>query len=95
MPLWFKDDSRAPTPEDPEEPFPFARCAALKAFFFALFGEADEETPAEEAGNNDPVALDYVRMLLYFSSDPEPVEGFLRALSVSAQTHIPRLTEPR
>ncbi|XP_063721341.1 sperm flagellar protein 2-like isoform X3 [Symsagittifera roscoffensis] len=94
VPLWFKDDSRAPTPEDPEEPFPFARCAALKAFFFALFGEADEETPAEEAGNNDPVALDYVRMLLYFSSDPEPVEGFLRALSVSAQTHIPRLTEP-
>ena len=33
-------------------------------------------------------------MLLYFSGDIEPVEGFLRALSVSAQTHIPRLIEP-
>ena len=37
--MWFKDDSRATTPEDPNEAFPFARYAALKDFFFLLFSE--------------------------------------------------------
>ena len=30
---------------------------------------------------------------MYFSANPDPYEGFLRALSVSCGTHMPRLAK--
>jgi hypothetical protein len=39
----------------------------------------------------DPPLLDYIQMLMYFSIATEPYEGFLRALTVTTGTHMPRL----
>ncbi|XP_066568296.1 sperm flagellar protein 2 [Amia ocellicauda] len=76
--LWFPDQHEHLEPEDPTEPVPFDRLANLKKFLFMLFAE-----------HHAPVArLDYVNMLLYFASHPDPVQGFHRALSIATGTHI-------
>ncbi|MBN3301113.1 SPEF2 protein, partial [Amia calva] len=56
----------------------FHACCICPQFLFMLFAE-----------HHAPVArLDYVNMLLYFASHPDPVQGFHRALSIATGTHI-------
>ncbi|XP_036382781.1 sperm flagellar protein 2 [Megalops cyprinoides] len=70
--LWFPCEMNLSVPDDPSEPLPYSRLSYLRKFFFTLF--ADHEATAPR--------LDYMRMLLYFASHPDPIQGFVRALSV-------------
>ncbi|XP_015195926.2 sperm flagellar protein 2 isoform X2 [Lepisosteus oculatus] len=76
--LWFDSQTELPVPEDPTEPLPFNRMANLKKFFFVLF--ADRQAPVAR--------LDYVNMLLYFASHPDPVQGVHRAMSIATGERI-------
>ncbi|KAJ8285298.1 hypothetical protein GJAV_G00025240 [Gymnothorax javanicus] len=70
--LWFPGQSDLPIPDDPTEPLPYDRLANLRKLFFSLFSE----------GEPPSARLDYVKMLLYFASDLDQLQGFVRALSV-------------
>ncbi|WAR24394.1 SPEF2-like protein [Mya arenaria] len=59
----------------------YNRLSMLKASLFDIFANH---------GRIPPV-VDYIGMLLYFSAAGSSQEGFMRALSVSAGTHMPRL----
>ncbi|XP_033476469.2 sperm flagellar protein 2 [Epinephelus lanceolatus] len=76
--LWFTSESIQPTPEDPSEPLPYDRLANLRKFFFQLFADRSVSPPR----------LDYVSMLQYFAADPNPRQGFIRALSVVLGKHL-------
>ncbi|KAL6113966.1 spef2 [Pungitius sinensis] len=76
--LWFSDESGQPVPEDPSEPPHYDRLANLRKFFFQLFAERSFSPPR----------LDYVCMLQYFAADPDPSQGFIRALSVVLGQHL-------
>ncbi|XP_019351599.2 sperm flagellar protein 2 isoform X4 [Alligator mississippiensis] len=81
--LWFKGSEDLKIPESPTEPLPFNRLEHLITFFFTLF--ADDRM--------DPPQLDYIKMLLYFASHPDAVEGVYRALSIATGTYIHRKKE--
>ncbi|KAE8636517.1 hypothetical protein XENTR_v10003025 [Xenopus tropicalis] len=72
--LWFHGNAEEPVPENPTEPLPFNRPAHLIKYFFDLFADP----------RGIPPQLNYTEMLLYFASHPDPMEGFYRALSVTA-----------
>ncbi|KAI3372718.1 hypothetical protein L3Q82_023179 [Scortum barcoo] len=76
--LWFPNESVHPVPEDPSEPLPYDRLTNLRRFFFQLFADHSVYPPR----------LDYVSMLQYFASDPNPRQGFIRALSVVLGQHL-------
>ncbi|XP_040898495.1 sperm flagellar protein 2 [Toxotes jaculatrix] len=76
--LWFPSESVQPIPEDPSEPLPYDRLANLRKFFFELFADHSFSPPQ----------LDYVSMLQYFAADPNPGQGFIRALSVVLGQHL-------
>ncbi|KAM8864925.1 sperm flagellar protein 2 [Synchiropus picturatus] len=71
--LWFSNESAQSASEDPLEPLPYDRLANLRKFFFQLF--------AEHCCSSAP-RLDYRNMLQYFATDPNPKQGFIRALSL-------------
>ncbi|XP_048761563.2 sperm flagellar protein 2-like isoform X3 [Ostrea edulis] len=62
----------------------FDRSAKLKAALFDFFADHSKTPPV----------MNYVSMLMYFSASPNASEGFLRALSVTSGTHMPRLPRP-
>ncbi|KAG7481571.1 hypothetical protein MATL_G00067490 [Megalops atlanticus] len=70
--LWFPCEMNLPVPDDPSEPLPYNRLSNLRKFFFTLFADHEASAPR----------LDYMRMLLYFASHPDPIQGFVRALSI-------------
>lgn len=70
--LWFSTESVQTVPEDPSEPVPYVRLANLRKFFFHMFADH----------SFSPSRLDYVSMLKYFAADPNPTQGFIRALSM-------------
>ncbi|XP_050931257.1 sperm flagellar protein 2 [Lates calcarifer] len=70
--LWFPSESVLPVPVDPSEPLPYDRLTNLRKFFFQLFADHSFSPPQ----------LHYVSMLQYFAADPNPRQGFIRALSV-------------
>ncbi|XP_033973576.1 sperm flagellar protein 2 [Trematomus bernacchii] len=76
--LWFSSESVLPVPEDPSEPLPYDRLANLRKFFFQLFADH----------SFSPSRLDYLTMLQYFAADPNPRQGFIRALSVVLGQHL-------
>ncbi|KAK5932266.1 hypothetical protein CgunFtcFv8_003985 [Champsocephalus gunnari] len=76
--LWFSSESVLPVPEDPSEPLPYDRLANLRKFFFQLFADH----------SFSPSRLDYLSMLQYFAADPNPRQGFIRALSVVLGQHL-------
>ncbi|XP_034728689.1 sperm flagellar protein 2 isoform X2 [Etheostoma cragini] len=76
--LWFSNESVQPVPEDPSQPLPYDRLANLRKFFFQLFADHSFSPPR----------LDYVSMLQYFAADPQPRQGFIRALSVVLGQHL-------
>ncbi|XP_042344383.1 sperm flagellar protein 2 [Plectropomus leopardus] len=76
--LWFSSESVQPIPEDPSEPLPYDRLANLRKFFFKMFADSTVSSPR----------LDYVSMLKYFAADPNPRQGFIRALSVVLGQHL-------
>uniref|UniRef100_A0A3Q3M832 Sperm flagellar 2 n=1 Tax=Mastacembelus armatus TaxID=205130 RepID=A0A3Q3M832_9TELE len=76
--LWFSFESVQPIPEDPSEPPPYDRLANLHKFFFQLFADHSISPPQ----------LDYVSMLQYFAADPNPRQGFIRALCVALGKHL-------
>uniref|UniRef100_A0A8C4NY62 Calponin-homology (CH) domain-containing protein n=1 Tax=Dicentrarchus labrax TaxID=13489 RepID=A0A8C4NY62_DICLA len=76
--LWFSHESVQPVPEDPSEPLPYNRLSNLRKFFFQLFADHSFSPPR----------LDYVYMLQYFAADPDPRQGFIRALSVVLGQHL-------
>ncbi|XP_068422799.1 sperm flagellar protein 2 [Clinocottus analis] len=76
--LWFSNDRVQPVPEDPSEPLPYDRLGNLRKFFFQLFADRSFSPPQ----------LDYVYMLQYFAADPNPRQGFIRALSVVMGEHL-------
>ncbi|XP_029999221.1 sperm flagellar protein 2 [Sphaeramia orbicularis] len=76
--LWFSNDCVQSVPEDPSDPLPYDRFSNLRKFFFQLF--ADHSVC--------PPHLDYVSMLQYFAADPNPKQGFIRALSVVQGQHL-------
>uniref|UniRef100_A0A3Q4BDX0 Calponin-homology (CH) domain-containing protein n=1 Tax=Mola mola TaxID=94237 RepID=A0A3Q4BDX0_MOLML len=76
--LWFSRENVQPVPEDPSEPLPYDRLANLRRFFFKLFADHSFSPPR----------LDYVSMLQYFAADPNPRQGFIRALSVVLGQHL-------
>uniref|UniRef100_A0A3Q1BV47 Calponin-homology (CH) domain-containing protein n=1 Tax=Amphiprion ocellaris TaxID=80972 RepID=A0A3Q1BV47_AMPOC len=76
--LWFSNESVQTVPEDPSEPVPYDRLANLREFFFQLFADHSFSPPR----------LDYVSMLQYFAADPNPRQGFIRALSVVLGQHL-------
>ncbi|KAM9360630.1 sperm flagellar protein 2 [Symphorus nematophorus] len=76
--LWFSNESVQHVPEDPSEPLPYDRLANLHKFFFQLFADHSFSPPR----------LDYVSMLKYFAADPNPRQGFIRALSIVLGQHI-------
>uniref|UniRef100_A0A3Q2UNH7 Sperm flagellar 2 n=1 Tax=Fundulus heteroclitus TaxID=8078 RepID=A0A3Q2UNH7_FUNHE len=71
--LWFCSERVQGVPEDPSEPLPYNRL-----FFFQLFADP----------TSSPPQLDYVSMLQYFAADPNPRQGFIRALSVVLGQHL-------
>ncbi|XP_077377260.1 sperm flagellar protein 2 isoform X2 [Festucalex cinctus] len=75
--LWFPTDREQSMSEDSYEPLNNRR-ANLRKFFFQLF--SDHSTI--------PPQLDYVTMLLCFASDPDPKQGFIKALSVMTGHHL-------
>nr|XP_032635810.1 sperm flagellar protein 2-like [Chelonoidis abingdonii] len=81
--LWFKGSEDLKMPENPTEPLAFNRQEHLIMFFFILFADA----------RKDPSQLDYTKMLLYFASHPDAVEGVYRALSIATGTYIQRRKE--
>ncbi|XP_017267645.1 sperm flagellar protein 2 isoform X2 [Kryptolebias marmoratus] len=70
--LWFSSETVQNVPDDPSEPLPYSRLANLRKFFFQLFADHSMSPPR----------LDYVSMLQYFAADPNPRQGFIRALSL-------------
>uniref|UniRef100_A0A6Q2XHT1 Calponin-homology (CH) domain-containing protein n=1 Tax=Esox lucius TaxID=8010 RepID=A0A6Q2XHT1_ESOLU len=70
--LWFPSEQTKPLPEDLCEPPRYDRLANLRKFFFLLFCDPD----------SSPTRVDYVTLLLFFVAHPDPVQGFVRALSV-------------
>uniref|UniRef100_A0A8C8SWJ8 Sperm flagellar 2 n=1 Tax=Pelusios castaneus TaxID=367368 RepID=A0A8C8SWJ8_9SAUR len=78
--LWFEGTEELKIPENPIDPLPFNRLEHLIMFFFILFADA----------RKDPLQLDYIKMLLYFASHPDAVEGVYRALSIATGTYIHR-----
>ncbi|KAM4579456.1 sperm flagellar protein 2 [Fundulus diaphanus] len=76
--LWFCSERVQNVPEDPLEPVPYNRLASLRKFFFQLFADP----------TSSPPQLDYVSMLQYFAADPNPRQGFIRALSVVLGQHL-------
>ncbi|KAM3848093.1 sperm flagellar protein 2 [Vipera latastei] len=81
--LWFKDSEDVAIPESPTEPLPFNHQKHLIEFLFTLFADPEK----------DPPQLNYTKMLLYFASHPDAVNGVYRALSVATGTHIQRKRE--
>uniref|UniRef100_A0A3B5LPM4 Calponin-homology (CH) domain-containing protein n=1 Tax=Xiphophorus couchianus TaxID=32473 RepID=A0A3B5LPM4_9TELE len=76
--LWFPGQSVQKVPEDPLEPLPYDRSANLQKFFFQMFADH----------SSSPPLLDYVSMLQYFAANPNPKQGFIRALSVVLGKHL-------
>ncbi|XP_038559482.1 LOW QUALITY PROTEIN: sperm flagellar protein 2 [Micropterus salmoides] len=76
--LWFSSETVPPVPEDPSEPLPYDRLTNLRKFFFQLFADYSFSPPQ----------LDYVSMLQYFAADPNPRQGFIRALTVVVGQHL-------
>ncbi|RVE68015.1 hypothetical protein OJAV_G00087500 [Oryzias javanicus] len=72
MELWLTYESAQIVSEDLSESLLRSHLANLTKFFFQLFADSSVSPPQ----------LDYVSMLLYFSSDPDSRQGFVRALSV-------------
>ncbi|XP_054630494.1 sperm flagellar protein 2 isoform X2 [Dunckerocampus dactyliophorus] len=64
--------------EDASELSHHDRLGKLHKFFFQLFADHSDTPPR----------LDYMSMLLYFTSDPDPKQGFIRALSVMTGLHL-------
>ncbi|XP_070194777.1 sperm flagellar protein 2-like isoform X3 [Littorina saxatilis] len=62
----------------------YDRKTSLKKILFDIFADHREF----------PSKLNYLSMLMYFSAVPNSHEGFLRALSVVSNTHMPRLQKP-
>lgn len=83
---WFKPTvmTSENAAEDDEEPQPspvIDRVLCLRPVLFDIF--ADHTV--------NPPVLNYVEMLLYFSVASDAYEGFLRALAVVMETHMPRI----
>ncbi|XP_048580748.1 sperm flagellar protein 2 [Nematostella vectensis] len=78
--LWFSG-VRPSLDEDSEQDLisAYNRLDNLKEAFFRVFADT----------SSDPPLLDYVNMLMYFASDSDPLEGFLRALSITAAQPMP------
>ncbi|XP_028269778.1 sperm flagellar protein 2 [Parambassis ranga] len=76
--LWFSTETVLAVSEDPTEPVPHNRLADLRKFFFQLFADHSISPPR----------VDYVSMLLYFAADPNPRQGFIRALSIVLGQHL-------
>ncbi|XP_041793355.1 sperm flagellar protein 2 [Chelmon rostratus] len=81
--LWFSNDMAQPVSEDPSQPLTYDHLANLRKFFFQLFADHSFSPPR----------LYYVSMLQYFAADPNPRQGFIRALSVVLGQH-PRHASP-
>uniref|UniRef100_A0A670YFV2 Sperm flagellar 2 n=1 Tax=Pseudonaja textilis TaxID=8673 RepID=A0A670YFV2_PSETE len=81
--LWFKESEDLGIPESPIEPLPFNRQKHLIEFLFYLFADPEK----------DPPQLNYTKMLLYFASYPDAVDGVYRALSVTTGIYIQRKRE--
>ncbi|XP_076440661.1 sperm flagellar protein 2-like isoform X2 [Babylonia areolata] len=69
----------------PTDPDSYDRMTHLKKILFDIF--------ADHMGSANK--LNYTSMLLYFSAMPNAHEGFLRALSVASNCHMPRLQKPQ
>ncbi|XP_055080214.1 sperm flagellar protein 2 [Periophthalmus magnuspinnatus] len=76
--MWFPKETVQETPDDPSKPLPYNRSFNLFKFFFRVFADH----------SSSPPRLDYTSMLLYFSADPNPKQGFVRALSVVVGEHL-------
>jgi len=63
----------------------FNRTTNLKKILFDIFADHNDAALSK---------LDYLAMLLYYSAVPNSHEGFLRALSVASNCHMPRLQKP-
>ncbi|KAK5870948.1 hypothetical protein PBY51_003853 [Eleginops maclovinus] len=81
--LWFSSESVLLVPEDPSESLPYDRLANLRKFFFQLFADHSFSLPR----------LDYFTMLQYFAADPNPRQGFIRALSLVLGQHLKRSSQ--
>ncbi|XP_053336412.1 sperm flagellar protein 2 [Clarias gariepinus] len=79
--LWFPTQRERPDPDDLTEPQPYDRLNNLRKLFFTLFSDSAHSPPV----------CDYMNMLLYFCSHPDPARGFTRALSLLTQ-HTLRYT---
>ncbi|NWW50022.1 SPEF2 protein, partial [Pedionomus torquatus] len=78
--LWFNGDGDLSLTGSCTEPLPLDRPRNLLKFFFHLFADT----------RKDPALLNYTKMLLYFASHSNPVEGVYRALSIATGTNIHR-----
>ncbi|XP_027049665.1 sperm flagellar protein 2-like [Pocillopora damicornis] len=77
--LWFSGQQELENPQDPDESPAFDRLGKLKNAFYQIFADH----------NNGVHTVDYLDMLLYFAVDPDPLEGFLRGLSLVANQPMP------
>ncbi|XP_057687552.1 sperm flagellar protein 2 isoform X2 [Corythoichthys intestinalis] len=75
--LWFPTGCEQSISEDSYEPL-YNRANNLRKFFFQLF--SDHSTT--------PPQLDYMTMLLCFAADPDPKQGFIKALSLMTGHHL-------
>ncbi|XP_055017922.1 sperm flagellar protein 2 [Boleophthalmus pectinirostris] len=76
--MWFRKETVMETPDDLSKPLPYNRFSNLFQFFFRMFADH----------SSSPPRLNYTSMLLYFSADPNPKQGFVRALSVVIGQHL-------
>ncbi|XP_076010980.1 sperm flagellar protein 2-like [Genypterus blacodes] len=67
------------------KPVPEDRLANLHKLLFQMFADR----------SSSPPRLDYVSMLQYFAADPDPTQGFIRALSVVLGKHLQRPSSSR
>lgn len=77
--LWFSGQQELENPQDPDLPPTFDRLGKLKNAFYQIFADYNDGVPS----------VDYVDMLLYFAAHPDPLEGFLRGLSLAANQPMP------
>jgi hypothetical protein len=90
-PLWFRIP-KPDTPDDIKQPHSFDRHHHLIEFWFDLFATGLPNLDYQQKVIIEK-KLDYKNMLFYMSIQPDAYEGFLKALSISQEAPMPRLTK--
>lgn len=83
VPLWWTSDMHNVISDNPNEPYPYDRTLHIQHLFFTFF--TDQKASLQQ--------LDYENFLFFFCMDPDPFEGFTKALALSMDKPVPNISE--